>query len=106
MVKLDVMENKEKKELENPGGGYVLKDLGGAESGLPFYAWLDAKGRKIADSNVMPGKVKNIGYPGAPEEIEAFEALLKKTAPRMKSSDRDRLIAHLRKVNPHSVNDE
>ena len=97
MVKLTVMESKDKKDLENPGGSDVLKELGGAESGLPFYGFVDAKGKKIADSNVMPGKVKNIGYPAAPEEIDSFESLLKKTAPKMKASDRDRLIAHLRK---------
>ena len=96
MVKLDVSESKDKKDLENPGGADVLKELGGAESGLPFYAWLDSKGKKIADANVMPGQVKNIGYPAAPEEIEAFETLIKKTAPRMRAADRDRLIAHLR----------
>lgn len=99
VVTLDVMENGEKKALENPGGGKLMSDLGGEKSGLPFYAFLDAKGKKLADSNVMP-KNMNIGYPGAPEEITAFEKLLKDTAPRLSEKQRGTLIEYLRKNAP------
>lgn len=101
MVKLDVMESGEKKQTqENPGGKDVMDSLGGAKSGIPFFAILDEKGKKLADSNALPGG-KNIGYPAAPEEIAAFEEILKRTATRMKEKDRTRLIEHLKKVAPH-----
>ena len=73
------MESKDKKELENPGGGEILKELGGEQSGLPFYAFIDGKGKMIVNSNAMP-KEQNIGYPAEKEEIAAFEGLLKKSA--------------------------
>lgn len=77
---LDVLEREEKIEkLENPGGADIMKKFGGENSGLPFYVFLDAKGNKIADSNVMPEN-SNIGYPGAPEEIAAFVKIVKKSA--------------------------
>ncbi len=82
IVRLDVLERGEKKALENPGGGEYLKELGGEKSGIPFYAFLNPNGEKLADSNVMPGN-GNIGFPGAKEEAAAFAELLKSTAPRM-----------------------
>ena len=91
IVDLDVSESGEKKaKFENPGGIEMMKDLGGEHSGLPFYAFLNAKGTKLADSNVMP-KGMNIGYPGSPEEIAAFMELIKKTAPRWSQADQDKL---------------
>ncbi len=99
VVHLTVMESEEKKALENSGSDKVLADLGGARAGLPFYAVLDADGKKLGDANGLPGG-KNIGYPATPEEIAAFEALLKKTAPRMAEGDRGKLIEHLRKTAP------
>ena len=95
IVPVTVQETAEKKALENPGGAKLMADLGGARSGLPFYAFLDATGKKLADANAMPGG-KNIGYPAAPEEIAAFEGLLRKTAPRMKEPDRAKFIDYLK----------
>jgi hypothetical protein len=95
LVTLDVLENGPKvAELENPGGKAYMKELGGEKSGLPFYAWLDADGKKIADSNAMP-KDQNIGYPGEPAEIEAFMALIKKTAPHWSEADQKSLHDYL-----------
>lgn len=100
LLNLDVLENKDKKAtLENPGGVEYLKELGGEKSGLPFYAFLDAKGKKLADSNVMP-KNSNIGYPGEPAEIDAFMTLIEKTAPHWSESDRAKLKAYLVKNAP------
>ena len=104
IVTLDVLENGAKiAELENPGGKEYMKQLGGEKSGLPFYAWLDSDGKKIADSNVMPGTNSNIGYPGEPAEIEAFMALVKKTAPNWSEADQktlhDYLVANAPKAN-------
>lgn len=103
LVNLDVMENGAKVATdENPGGVAIMKTLGGEQSGLPFYAFLDPKGKKLADSNVMPTKNPNIGYPGSPEEIEAFGKLLEKTAPKWKAEDRQKLIDYLKKNAPTS----
>ena len=63
IVHLTVQENGEKKALENPGGDRVLADLGGAKSGLPFYAFLDATGKKLADANAMPGERTSVTRP-------------------------------------------
>jgi len=92
---LDVLERGDKiQTVENPGGKEILADLGGEKSGLPFYAVLDATGKKLADSNVMPGN-NNIGFPGSPEEIAAFEKILKQTAPRMTAEQRAVVTKHL-----------
>jgi hypothetical protein len=95
VVPIDVMERPDKKGLENPGGQDTMKQFGGATAGLPFYVFLDAKGKKFADSNAMPPKGANIGYPGAPEEITAFMALIKKTAPRWSAADQEKLRSYL-----------
>lgn len=92
---LDVMERGENEQtVENPGGKEIMKDLGGEKSGLPFYAVLDPSGKKLADSNVMPGN-SNIGFPGSPEEIAAFDKILKQTAPRMTEKERTIVTRHL-----------
>ncbi len=94
---LDVMERAGKKDsLENPGGAEVLKSYGGEKSGIPFFVFLDASGKKLADSNVMPGD-NNIGFPGSPEEIDAFGTLLRKTAPHMTDQQRATVLGLLKK---------
>jgi hypothetical protein len=93
------MESGAKKALENPGGNEMIAEYGGAKSGLPFYSFLNSDGKKIADSNVMP-KDQNIGYPGTPEEIAAFNILLKQTAPRMTDEQRSQIVAYLQKNAP------
>jgi thioredoxin-related protein len=101
IARLDVLESGNNiQTLENPGGKKIMTDLGGEKSGLPFYAFLDAKGKKIADSNVMP-KDQNIGYPNSPEEIVAFEKLLTRTAPRMSVGQRATIVAYLQKKASH-----
>jgi len=98
VVNLTVQEeDQDKKALENPGGEKLMFTWGGARSGLPFYVFLDGKGQKIADSNVMPGG-KNIGFPAVPDEIAAFMGLIDKTAPRVSAADRSVLEASLKKT--------
>jgi len=87
VTRLDVMEVKEtEKHLENSGGEKMLSKFGGGKTGIPFYVFIDTKGKRVADSNVMPKK-NNIGYPGSKAEIAAFKKLLKKTAPQMTAED-------------------
>lgn len=94
LLSLDVQENGDQKaKLENPGGVEYMKELGGEKSGLPFYAFVDANGKKLADSNAVKGA--NIGYPGSPEEIDAFMGLIQKTAPHWSQEDQDKLKAYL-----------
>ena len=75
-----------------------MADLGGEKSGLPFFAIVDAKGKKLADSNAVNGK--NIGYPATKEEIAAFVKLLRSTAPRLSSAELDRLEKDLAERSP------
>jgi hypothetical protein len=86
----------EKKRLEHPGGAELMDRWGGAESGLPFYVFLDVNGNKVADSNAMPGG-KNIGFPYTREEVDRFMSLLDRTAPRLDADRRAQVLAYLRK---------
>jgi thioredoxin-related protein len=90
-------EDEDKKRLEHPGGSELMARWGGAESGLPFYVFLDASGAKIADSNAMP-EGKNIGFPYTADEIDRFMGLLDKTAPRLNAQRRGQVLAYLRKM--------
>lgn len=83
-VKLDVQESDRNKKLENPGADAVLKQLGGP-AGLPYHAFLDAKGQLIVNSN-RPGS-GNIGYPVKPHEIEWFLTMVRKAAPGITESE-------------------
>ncbi len=97
---LDVLENGDKvAQLENPGGREIMKNLGGEKSGLPFYTFLDASGKKLADSNVMP-KDMNIGYPGSDEEIAEFGKLLKVSAKNLSEENYSTIIDYLKKNAP------
>jgi hypothetical protein len=101
VIKLDVKEPKEKEALlENPGAEEILASLGGDASGLPFYAILDEKGKKIADSNALSGN-RNIGYPANPAEIAAFRKLLQETAPRLTAEQLDRITTYLNGAGAH-----
>jgi thioredoxin-related protein len=62
-------------------------------TGIPWYVILDAKGEKLATSDLLPGPIKNIGYPNEPQGIDAFITLLKGHARRIETSH----FAQLRK---------
>ena len=88
-VKLVAQENEKNKALENAGADAWLKKVGGPE-GLPFSAFLDAKGTMIVNSkrssNTGPAD-GNIGYPATPEEIAWFVTMMKKAAPKIAEGD-------------------
>ncbi len=98
---LDILETQQGKKdsLENPGGAAIATKLGGEKSGLPFFAFLDATGKKLADSNVMPNG-QNIGYPATKAEIAEFGKLLEKSAPRMSDQERADVLSYLEKNSP------
>jgi hypothetical protein len=99
VVNLVARERGDKTSLENPGGNALMDRWGGAESGLPFYVFLDATGTRVADSNAMPDGT-NIGFPAVPLEIKAFVGLMDKAAPRLASADRATLEQYLVRVMP------
>jgi thiol-disulfide isomerase/thioredoxin len=97
-VKVVVQENEKNKGLENPGSETLLAKLGGPE-GLPFSAFLDAKGALIVNSKRVSDKGLaggNIGHPFAPEEIDWFVVMMKKAAPRMTPEDLKTIESALR----------
>jgi thiol:disulfide interchange protein len=99
VTNLTVREREDKKALENPGADAAMDRWGGAGAGLPFYVFLDGTGRKIADSNAMPGG-GNIGFPAVPAEIAAFLGVIDRTAPKLAKAQRDTLEAYLVRVMP------
>ena len=94
VVRLDALEGKDKLALENPGARDMLKAMGGARSGIPFYFVLDGAGKKIGDSLIMPGH-RNVGHPAEPEEVAAFVKQLETIAPRMTPAQRKEIGAYL-----------
>jgi thioredoxin-related protein len=95
VVHLDVQERGDKiRTLENPGGEEIMNAMGGKDTGLPFYAFIDGAGKKIADSKVVGPSKENIGYPGSADEVSQFDRLLKQTAPRMTDEQRATVMRH------------
>jgi len=82
-VKLVVQEKEKDKALENPGAEALLQKVGGP-GGLPYSAFVSEKGALIVNSK---RNGQNIGYPGAPEEIDWFIQMMKKAAPAMEEQD-------------------
>lgn len=82
-VKLVVQENEKNKALENPGAEALLKQWGGP-AGLPYSAFLDARGSLVINSK---NKGENIGFPAQPDEIDWFVQMMKKAAPNMTETD-------------------
>src|SRR5689334_1086884 len=85
-VTLDVMENGDKKKLENPGGVDYMNANGGKDAGLPFLYFADSNGKLIINS-IRPAKGAdkggNIGCPYEAEEIAHWMEMVKKAAPKM-----------------------
>lgn len=73
---VDVQENAKNKDLENPGGGKWLISKGYKKTGLPFYVFMDKKGKIIETSLNEAGD--NIGFPAKEEELNTFIDKLKK----------------------------
>ena len=82
-IKLVVQENEKNKALENPGADTLFKELGGP-AGLPYSAFLDARGLLIVNSKHAG---ENIGYPAQPAEIDWFVEMMRKAAPKISDDD-------------------
>jgi len=96
---LDVEERKGQENLNTPGGIEVLKKYTTEESGLPFWLILDAKGTKLADSQMKPDGATtakpedNVGCPASEKEVTYFTSVLKATSTL---TDDDLAIIHKR----------
>jgi hypothetical protein len=94
IARVDVQEHGDKAVLNTPGGPELETALGSKGSGLPFFAFLDASGKLIVNSN-RPVKGKpagvNIGHPMEPEEVDWFMAMLKQAVPAL-TPDEARVI--------------
>jgi len=93
---LTIQESPDKVALENPGAQDMVNEAGGKDSGVPVYIFFDSAGKRLATSMAMPDG-GNIGHPATPEEIQAFDGLLAKTAPRMTESQRQQISDYLTK---------
>ncbi len=79
---LVVDESDEKKYLENPGASDFRDAQGGKGEGIPYWVVLD-KGAAVQNNSRMPmpdGTTANTGCPAAPEEVDYFISILRKTS--------------------------
>jgi thioredoxin-related protein len=101
VVSLAVQESADRKALENPGGAELLSQLGAAAVRLPFSAFLDSKGRRIADSRTTP-EGGNIGFPGNRVELDAFVKLIDRAALHLTDVTRAKIVDYLTRNVPQS----
>lgn len=77
------------KRHANIAGGQAVEDkLGGKDAGYPFLAVTGPDGRLITNSlRPVGGRGENIGYPDAPEEIDWFMEMLRRSAPALSAEE-------------------
>lgn len=96
VVHLDVLEQPEKKNLENEGGLGYMKQWKGEGAGLPFLAIVNPKGEFLGNSMFPQGdKQVNTGHPWADEEVAAYMKLVEKTVTHAKKDDLAKLKTNL-----------
>jgi thioredoxin-related protein len=97
---LTVEERGSKAKLDNPGAQQLMEMLGG-RGGLPFFAFLDARGQAIVTSNRPsngePGDT-NIGFPGRPEEIDWFVTMVRRAVPLLTVDEGHAIERQLRRI--------
>lgn len=67
----------------------------GANGGIPWFAILDADGKKLATSNELKSH-NNIGFPTEPGDLVHFEHMLKSTRQRLTDEEISELISSLK----------
>lgn len=93
IVGMTVLEMPPKDSLNTPGGLQLAKEMGGdleRSTGIPYFFMVDADGKRLGDSNSMPDST-NIGDPESEIEVQSFDKLLQKTAPRMTADEHARI---------------
>ena len=78
LASLEVQERGEKEKLENPNGEEWMSKYGGKDAGLPFFVFIDKKGKVLENS--LNDKKENLGCPSTKEEISSFISKLKRTS--------------------------
>lgn len=99
LARLTVQEHGKDASLDTPGGDEVLDRVGGKQSGLPFFAFLDEMGGMIVNS-LRPDDHRsggaNIGHPFEPEEVDWFMVMVKRAAPGISADEGGTLERWLR----------
>ena len=78
LASLVVLENGEKKKLENPGSENLMNSYSGKNAGLPYFVFINSDG--VVLENSLNEKSENLGCPSTKEEIESFIVKLQKTS--------------------------
>ena len=91
---LTVDERTTRQHLENPGADALRTRLGGDGVALPFYAVVAPSGKVVGTSvrAGLDGKKENIGFPGTPDEVQAFLTLFQAAAPELTAEEEQALI--------------
>ena len=83
---LNVRERKpEWKAKELSGAMALFKSYSGGQQSVPFFAFLDKDGKALSASVNASGQ--NIGYPTTEAELDSFDAMFAKAAPKMTKAD-------------------
>jgi thiol:disulfide interchange protein len=77
-----------------PGGKAILNRYNDKAKGIPWFAFVDPKGKALATSDDAKGD--NIGFPSEPKEIEHFTKMLETTHRKLTKADIEQLAASLR----------
>lgn len=91
-------------ELESPGAEKLAAGFGGGSQGVPFLVFLDEQGHALINSNrPVKGQPEgsNVGYPAAPEEIDWFMTMLRKTLPDLTEPQASTIESWLRRNSGH-----
>ncbi|MGH9588519.1 MAG: DUF255 domain-containing protein [Acidobacteriaceae bacterium] len=87
------------RHANTPGGVAFENSVGGKGAGWPFLVILNADGKPLVDSNRPDSRSRsgksNIGYPAAPEEVDWFVAMLRRSTPSISRHDLDTVHAWL-----------
>lgn len=87
------------RHANTPGAVAFEDSVGGKGAGWPFLVILNPDGKPLIDSNrpdsKSPSGKSNIGYPAAPEEVDWFVTMLRRTTPSISQHDVDTVHAWL-----------
>lgn len=81
-------------DTDRMAGGKELLDrfTGGKPGGIPWFAFLDADGKVLIDSNATPGNIgTNIGFPAKGPEVEHFMKMLKQAGQKLSADELEQI---------------
>ncbi len=93
MIEKDFVELKIDTDRMTGGKEILAKYRGEKDTGIPWFAFVDAKGRVLATSEGPRG---NVGFPAQPDEVTHFESMLAKSAQRLTALEQKTLVDSLR----------